>query len=67
MPSVTQPPATREHLNELIAALYGDQPAPLSTAGPRWQQVVAQVEEQLCAKLRVEVLASPVNRRNFVR
>jgi hypothetical protein len=56
MPSVPQPPATREHLNELIAELYGDQPAPLSPAGPRWQQVVAQVEEQLCAKLRVEVL-----------
>jgi len=56
MASVAQPPATREHLNELIAELYGDQPAPLSTAGPRWQQVVAQVEAQLCAKLRVEVL-----------
>jgi hypothetical protein len=56
MPSLPQAPATREHLNELIAELYGDQPAPLSTAGPRWQQVVAQVEAQLCAKLRVEVL-----------
>jgi hypothetical protein len=56
MPSVAQPQATREHLTELIAELYGDQPAPLSTAGPRWQQAVAQVEAQLHAKLRVEVL-----------
>jgi len=56
MPSVTQPPATREHLNELIAELYGDSPAPLCTAGPRWQQAVAQAEAQLRAKLRVEVL-----------
>ena len=56
MSSVTQAPATRERLNELIAELYGDQPAPLSTAGERWPQAVAQVEEQLRAKLRVEVL-----------
>ena len=56
MASLPQAPATREHLHELIAELYGDQPAPLSTAGPRWQQAVAQVEEQLRAKLRVEVL-----------
>jgi hypothetical protein len=32
MQSVTHPLATREHLNELIAELYGDAPAPLSTA-----------------------------------
>jgi len=56
MASVPQAPANREHLNELIAELYGNQPAPLSPAGSRWQQAVAQVEEQLCAKLRVEVL-----------
>jgi hypothetical protein len=58
MPSVTQPPTPREHLTELIAELYGDQPTPtsLSTAGEHWQQVVAQVEEQLRAKLRVAVL-----------
>src|SRR5712691_12521901 len=56
MNTVAQPQATREHLDTLIAELYGDQPAPLSTAGPRWQQVVAQVGEQLRAKLRVEVL-----------
>ncbi len=56
MSSVTQAPATREHLNALIAELYGDQPAPLSPAGPRWQQAVAQVEAQLHAKLRVEAL-----------
>ena len=56
--SVAQPSAPRERLNELVAELYGDPPTPayLSTAGPRWPQVVAQVEEQLCAKLRVEVL-----------
>ena len=61
--SVTQAPATRERLNELVAELFGDQPtpapqapAPLSTAGERWQQAVTQVGEQLCAKLRVEVL-----------
>ena len=61
MPSVTQPPATRERLNELVAELYGDRPAPqapapLSTAAPRWQQAVTQVGEQLRATLRVEVL-----------
>ena len=58
MPSVTQAPATRERLNELVAELYGDKPAPapLGTAGPRWPQAVTQVEEQLRAKLRVEVL-----------
>jgi hypothetical protein len=44
--------------NELVAELFGDLPTPahLSTAGERWPQAVAQVEEQLCAKLRVEVL-----------
>ena len=56
MTSLTHPPATREHLDTLVAELYGDQPAPLSTAGPRWPQAVAQVEEQLRATLRVEVL-----------
>jgi hypothetical protein len=56
MSSLPQAPAPREHLNELIAELYGDQPAPLSPAGSRWQQAVAQVEAQLHAKLRVEVL-----------
>ena len=58
MSSVTQAPATRERLNELVAELYGDPPTPAhpSTAGPRWQQAIAQVEAQLCAKLRVEVL-----------
>ena len=58
MPSVTQAPATRERLNELVAELYGDKPAPapLGTAGPRWQQAVTQVDEQLRATLRVEVL-----------
>jgi hypothetical protein len=56
MASLPHAPATRERLNELIAELYGDHPAPLSTAGPRWQQAVAQVEAQLHAKLRAEVL-----------
>src|SRR5712691_11147373 len=58
MASLPQAPATREHLHELIAELYGDKPAsaPLSTAGERWPLAVAQVEEQLRAKLRVEVL-----------
>ena len=56
MTSLAQPPATREHLNELIAELYGDSPASGSTAGPRWQQAVAQVEAQLHAKLQVDVL-----------
>ena len=61
--SVAQPPATRERLNELVAELFGDPPAPgpqapagLSTADQRWQQAVMQVSEQLRAKLRVEVL-----------
>ena len=38
MPSVAQPQATREPLNELIAELYGDSPAPsarLARAGSR--------------------------------
>jgi hypothetical protein len=56
MHTVPQPPATREHLNTLIAELYGDTPAPLSPAGSPWQQGVAQVEAQLRAKLRVEAL-----------
>ena len=58
MPSVTQPPATREHLNALIAELYGDQatPATLTAADAQWQHAVAQVSEHLHAKLRVEVL-----------
>ena len=31
-------------------------PVPENPARQAWQQAVAQVEEQLCAKLRVEVL-----------
>ena len=61
--SVPQAPATRERLNTLVAELFGDPPtrvpqapAGLTTAGPRWQQAVAQVEEQLRTTLRVEVL-----------
>lgn len=56
MQSVTHPPTTREHLNELIAELYGDTPASLSTTDARWQHAVAQVGEHLRAKLRVEAL-----------
>ena len=63
MQTVPQPPATRERLNELVAELFGDPPAPvpqapasLSTAGQLWQQAVTQVEAQLHATLRVEVL-----------
>ena len=56
MNTVTQTPTTREHLNELIAELYGDHPAALSTAGERWPQAVTQVGEQLRAKLHVEIL-----------
>jgi len=63
MSSLSQAPATREHFNQLVEELYGappatppQPPAGVSTAGPRWPQAVAQVEEQLCAKLRVEVL-----------
>ena len=58
MTSLAQAPATREHLNTLIAELYGDPPASasLSTADARWQHAVAQVGEHLHAKLRVEVL-----------
>ena len=63
MASLAQAPATRERLNELVAELFGDQPTPppqapasLSTADQRWQQAVTQVGEQLCTKLRVEVL-----------
>src|SRR6266571_193724 len=54
MPSLPQAPTTREPLTELIAELYGDQPASLSPAGSRWQQAVAQVDAQLHTKLRVE-------------
>ena len=68
MPSVTQAPATREPLDTLIAELYGDPPTSVSTAGPRWQQAVAQVEEQLRAKLRVEVLPERMRKAlEFVR
>jgi len=63
MASLTQAPATRERLNELVAELFGDQPTPppqapasLSTADQRWQQAVTQVGEQLRAKLCVEIL-----------
>ena len=71
MQSVTQPPATRERLNELVAELFGDPPAPgpqvpasLSTAGQRWQQAVTQVGELLRAKLRVESCQSACARRS---
>ena len=68
MPSVTQAPATREPLDTLIAELYGDHPASLSSAGSRWQQVVAQCEEQLRTKLRVEVLPERMRKAlEFVR
>jgi hypothetical protein len=60
--SVTQP-LTAEQLQRTVEELYGDRPtltpqapARLSTARQRWPQAVAQVEEQLRAKLRVEVL-----------
>jgi hypothetical protein len=56
MHTVPQAPATREPLDTLIAELYGDPPTSVSAAGPRWQQAVAQVGEQLRTKLRVEVL-----------
>src|SRR5712691_11086160 len=63
MSSVTHPPVPSERLNELVAELFGDPPAPgpqapasVSTAGQRWQQAVTQVEAQLRTKLRVEVL-----------
>jgi hypothetical protein len=60
--SVTQP-LTDEQFQRTVEELYGDRPtltpqapARLSTARQRWPQAVAQVEEQLRAKLRVEVL-----------
>ena len=63
MQTIAHPQVPSERLNALIAELFGDPPAPgpqapagVSTAGPRWQQAVAQVEEQLRTKLRVEVL-----------
>ena len=63
MSSLSQAPATREHFNQLVEELYGappatppQPPAGVSAAGPRWQQAVAQVGEQLRTKLRVEVL-----------
>jgi hypothetical protein len=56
MSSVSQAPVPSERLDTLIAELYGDRPTSLSPAGERWQQAVAQVGEQLRAKLRVEVL-----------
>ncbi len=64
MNTVPQTSAPRERLNELVAELFGDQPtpAPLSTAGERWQQAVTQVGEQLCAKLRVEVLPERIRK-----
>ena len=66
--SVPQAPASRERLNTLVAELYGDPPAPLSTAGPRWQQAVTQVDEQLRTKLRVEVLPERMRKAlEFVR
>ena len=70
MPSVTHPPVPSEHLDTLIAELYGDKPTPanLTAAGPRWQQAVAQVEAQLHAKLRVEVLPERMRKAlEFVR
>jgi hypothetical protein len=59
MASVAHPPVTRERFNALVAELYGEAPAPQPPASAqpqRWPQAVAQVEAQLCAKLRVEVL-----------
>ena len=63
MSSLSQAPATRERFNQLVEELYGappatppQPPAGVSAAGPRWQQAVAQVGEQLRTKLRVEVL-----------
>lgn len=60
--SVTQP-LTDEQFQRTVEELYGDRPtltpqapARLSTASQRWSQAVAQVAEQLRAKLRVEVL-----------
>jgi hypothetical protein len=60
--SVTQP-LTDEQFQRTVEELYGDRPtltpqapASLSTARQRWPQAVTQVGEQLCAKLRVEVL-----------
>ena len=69
MASLTQAPATRERLNELVAELFGAQatpppqvPASPSAADQRWPQAVAQVEEQICAKLRVEVLPERIRK-----
>jgi len=63
MQTIAHPQVPSERLNELVAELFGDPPTPplqtpagLSTTGQRWQQAVTQVEEQLHAKLRVEVL-----------
>jgi len=66
--SVPQAPASRERLNTLVAELYGDTPAPLSPAGSPWQQAVEQVEAQLRAKLRVEILPERMRKAlEFVR
>jgi hypothetical protein len=72
--SVTQP-LTDEQFQRTVEELYGDRPtltpqapARLSTARQRWPQAVAQVEEQLRAKLRVEVLPERMRKAlEFVR
>jgi hypothetical protein len=62
MATVPQP-LTDEQFQRTVADLYGDRPASVLQASTRpsapqqrWPQAVAQVEAQLCAKLRVEVL-----------
>ena len=75
MQTIAHTPVPSERLHELVAELFGDQPTPpaqvpasLSTAGQRWQQAVAQVEEQLRTKLRVEVLPERMRKAlEFVR
>ena len=63
MATVPQTPATREPFTTLVAALYGDQPAPATqppadrrTSDERWHDAVTHVGEQLRAKLRVDIL-----------
>ena len=59
MSSVTQAPATRERLNELVAELFGDSPttgpqapAHLSTAGQCWQQCRHPGRRAPCGRTR---------------
>ena len=63
MATVPHPPASCEPLTTLVTELFGDLPTPASplpasdrTTSERWHDAVTQVGEQLCAKLRVEVL-----------